>query len=135
MRGLRHIPLAALERMIHRLSCAVEGQFRLPNETRPMSGNGTQLKCRHVCHESAMRAKRTSIGRHPKSRFDPKRTWALPGGFSFGESRLECPLLMLWTAPPPARECHGCGCCQSSHDSEELFMRTMTTIGLDIAKS
>ena len=21
------------------------------------------------------------------------------------------PLLMLWTAPPPARECHGCGCC------------------------
>jgi hypothetical protein len=21
-----------------------------------------------------------------------------------------CPLLMLWTAPPPARECHGCGC-------------------------
>ena len=19
--------------------------------------------------------------------------------------------LMLWTAPPPARECHGCGCC------------------------
>ena len=22
-----------------------------------------------------------------------------------------CPLLMLWTAPPPARKCHGCGCC------------------------
>ena len=21
------------------------------------------------------------------------------------------PLLMLWTAPPPARECHRCGCC------------------------
>ena len=21
------------------------------------------------------------------------------------------PLLMLWTAPPPARECHGCGRC------------------------
>ena len=20
-------------------------------------------------------------------------------------------LLMLWTAPPPARECHRCGCC------------------------
>ena len=20
-------------------------------------------------------------------------------------------LMMLWTAPPPARECHGCGCC------------------------
>ena len=20
-------------------------------------------------------------------------------------------LLMLWTAPPPARKCHGCGCC------------------------
>jgi hypothetical protein len=23
----------------------------------------------------------------------------------------QCPLLMLWTAPPPARECHECGCC------------------------
>src|SRR5215469_1034325 len=23
----------------------------------------------------------------------------------------KCPLLMLWTAPPPARECHGCGGC------------------------
>jgi hypothetical protein len=22
-----------------------------------------------------------------------------------------CPLLMLWTAPPPARECHEYGCC------------------------
>jgi hypothetical protein len=22
-----------------------------------------------------------------------------------------CPDVMLWTAPPPARECHGCGCC------------------------
>ena len=22
-----------------------------------------------------------------------------------------CRLLMLWTAPPPARECHGCGRC------------------------
>jgi hypothetical protein len=22
-----------------------------------------------------------------------------------------CPLVMLWTAPPPARECHGYGCC------------------------
>ena len=22
-----------------------------------------------------------------------------------------CQLLMLWTAPPRARECHGCGCC------------------------
>ena len=25
--------------------------------------------------------------------------------------RIVCPLLMLWTAPPPARECHGCGRC------------------------
>ena len=24
---------------------------------------------------------------------------------------VQCPLLMLWTAPPPARECHECGCC------------------------
>jgi hypothetical protein len=26
-----------------------------------------------------------------------------------GDARL--PQLMLWTAPPPARECHGCGRC------------------------
>ena len=25
--------------------------------------------------------------------------------------RCKCPLLMLWTAPPPARECHEYGCC------------------------
>jgi hypothetical protein len=24
---------------------------------------------------------------------------------------MRCLLLMLWTAPPPARECHGYGCC------------------------
>src|SRR6266540_1559125 len=45
------------------------------------------------------------------------------------------PLLMLWTAPPPARKCHGCGCCEGPHDSEEPHMQTVTTIGLDIAKS
>src|SRR4029077_13037251 len=27
---------------------------------------------------------------------------------------------MLWTAPPPARECHECGCLLRVHDSEEL---------------
>jgi hypothetical protein len=32
------------------------------------------------------------------------------------EARVICcicsrPVLMLWTAPPPARKCHGCGCC------------------------
>src|SRR5207253_3113242 len=30
-----------------------------------------------------------------------------------------CPLVMLSTAPPPARECHGFGCCWGPHDSEE----------------
>src|SRR3990170_5378395 len=42
---------------------------------------------------------------------------------------------MLWTAPPPAHQCHGCGCCECSHDSEEPIMQAVTTIGLDIAKS
>src|ERR1700737_1311220 len=42
---------------------------------------------------------------------------------------------MLWTAPPPARERHGFGRCYASHDSEELPMQTITTIGFDIAKS
>src|SRR5204862_3780519 len=27
-------------------------------------------------------------------------------------------LVMLWTAPPPARERQGCGCCLRPHDSE-----------------
>src|SRR5215467_6637213 len=26
---------------------------------------------------------------------------------------------MLWTAPPPAHERHGCGCCLRPHDSVE----------------
>src|SRR5215204_3897874 len=42
---------------------------------------------------------------------------------------------MLWTAPPRARERHGTGGNRSSHDSEEPSMQTITTIGLDIAKS
>src|ERR1017187_3076032 len=45
------------------------------------------------------------------------------------------PLLMLWTAPPPGRECHECGCCYGPHNLEEPSMHTITTIGLDIAKS
>ena len=27
------------------------------------------------------------------------------------ERMRECLLMMLWTAPPPARECHEYGCC------------------------
>ena len=42
---------------------------------------------------------------------------------------------MLWTAPPPAHECQGCGCCKASHDPEEPTRQAVTTIGLDIAKS
>jgi len=41
---------------------------------------------------------------------------------------------MLWTAPPPARECHGCGGCLRPHDSEEPTCKR-STIGLDFAKS
>ena len=33
--------------------------------------------------------------------------------------RASRPLLMLWTAPPPARECHECGCLLRTHDLEE----------------
>src|ERR1035437_10051135 len=45
------------------------------------------------------------------------------------------PLLMLWTAPPPARECHECVGCSGPHNLEEPSMTTIPTIGLDIAKS
>ena len=44
-------------------------------------------------------------------------------------------LLMPWTAPPPARECHGCGCWQGPHNSKVPNMQAITTLGLDIAKS
>src|SRR5262245_30386990 len=36
------------------------------------------------------------------------------------------PQLMLWAAPPPACKCQRCGCCLSSHDSEELSMQAIT---------
>jgi hypothetical protein len=39
---------------------------------------------------------------------------------------------MLWTAPPPARRCHGH---RGGPDSEDWAMQAVTTIGLDIAKS
>jgi hypothetical protein len=45
------------------------------------------------------------------------------------------PFLMLWTAPPPAREAKDVGAVKGSHDSEELPMQSITTVGLDIAKS
>jgi hypothetical protein len=44
-------------------------------------------------------------------------------------------LLMLWTAPPPARDRYGSGGCWRSHDSEEPDLQSIATIGLDIAKS
>src|SRR5262249_53944310 len=43
-----------------------------------------------------------------------------------------CPSLMLWTAPPPARRCHGR---RGRPDSEDWTMQAVTTIGVDIAKS
>src|SRR6266403_4391145 len=42
---------------------------------------------------------------------------------------------MLWTAPPPARECHGCGAVKAPTVQRGCPMQTITTIGLDIAKS
>jgi len=45
----------------------------------------------------------------------------------------EGPLLMLWTAPPPARECHRCGVLLG-HPMirRSQGMQTTTTVGLDI---
>jgi hypothetical protein len=36
--------------------------------------------------------------------------WEVFGRVLINGQTLEGPLSMLWTAPPPARECHGCGC-------------------------
>ena len=41
---------------------------------------------------------------------DAKRIVELSLGPSWLE-QVRCPYLMLWTAPPPARECHGCERC------------------------
>ena len=54
---------------------------------------------------------------------------------SFADGRAEGQLLMLWTAPPPARTCHGGGRRWGGHGSEEAGMQAVTTIGLSIAKS
>jgi hypothetical protein len=46
-----------------------------------------------------------------RTRIDPR---VKPGGDAGSLARAESispPHLMLWTAPPPARKCHGCGCC------------------------
>ena len=44
------------------------------------------------------------------------------------------PLLMLWTAPPPAHRCHGCGV-RLTLPRGGAKHAEVTTIGLDIAKS
>src|SRR6202045_3988462 len=44
-------------------------------------------------------------------------------------------VMMLWTAPPPARECHRCGAVSAPMIRRSQIMQTITTIGLDIAKS
>jgi hypothetical protein len=36
------------------------------------------------------------------------------------------PLLMLWTAPPPARECHKSGCC--NRISNETLLQCMSLL-------
>jgi len=48
---------------------------------------------------------------------------------------MRIPHLMLWTALPPARKCHGGGRRWGGHGSEEAGMQAVTTIGLSIAKS
>jgi hypothetical protein len=42
-------------------------------------------------------------------RYDPSATKTTLLSGIFHSNQLECRLLMLWTAPPPARECHECG--------------------------
>ena len=59
-----------------------------------------------ICHRQSVR----QIRWHPRvlrkeSVTSPLGTVAVSGGAD------QCPKLMLWTAPPPARECHGCGRC------------------------
>src|SRR5262245_57978346 len=47
-----------------------------------------------------------------------------------------CPNMMLWTAPPPALECAiEVGAVRAPVIRRSLIMQTITTIGLDIAKS
>src|SRR3974377_879358 len=46
-----------------------------------------------------------------------------------------CRLLMLWTAPPPARKCHCSDRRWGGRSYGEPSMQAITTVGLDIAKS
>src|ERR1700745_2472479 len=55
--------------------------------------------------------------------------------FRQGISRPALRLMMLWTAPPPARECQGCGRRLRLPRFGGAPMQSISTIGLDIAKS
>jgi hypothetical protein len=46
-----------------------------------------------------------SAARGPRSFLEADGRWYV------GLLRCRSPFLMLWTAPPPAQECHGCGGC------------------------
>jgi hypothetical protein len=49
--------------------------------------------------------------RSPLDVGDSQSEAASVGGLFHFRPSVQCRLLMLWTAPPPARECHECGCC------------------------
>ena len=51
------------------------------------------------------------------------------------KAQARCRLMMLWTAPPPARECHDVGAAKAPTIRRSQIMEAITTIGLDIAKS
>jgi len=51
------------------------------------------------------------------------------------ELTLQCPLLMPWTAPHPASECHDVVAVEATTIQVEPPMEKITTVGLDIAKS
>ena len=44
-------------------------------------------------------------------KIDLRRPPHLVASFILEWPKARCPLLMLWTAPPPGRECHECGSC------------------------
>jgi hypothetical protein len=46
-----------------------------------------------------------------------------------------CPFMMLWTAPPPAREAMDVGAVKAPTIQRNSLRQAVTTIGLDIAKS
>jgi hypothetical protein len=92
-------------------------EFTFHRTCRPRSSRSSD---RHGAASSSVRPTNSAAARRlsvTRRRIRPYAQSALPAKscrlpvIRLNRSSALCLLLMLWTAPPPAHQCHGCGCC------------------------